>query len=191
MVAPRPSDDLFAGRQRRARDADLAHMRSRLEPASRSTELRRARAAGAAGAGGRAPCWRGCAPASAELALHETAALPSPAAAAAVARSGYTGEDGFEISVAAGDAEAWPRRCSREPEVAPAGLGARDTLRLEAGLCLYGHDIDDDHDPDRGRASPGRSGKRRRGAGGFSGRGRDPAASWPTGAPRKRVGLRA
>ena len=57
-------------------------------------------------------------------------------------RSGYAGEDGFEISVAANDAEALGRALLAEPEVAPAGLGARDTLRLEAGLCLYGHDID-------------------------------------------------
>ena len=57
-------------------------------------------------------------------------------------RSGYTGEDGFEISVAASAAEALARALLAEPEVAPAGLGARDTLRLEAGLCLYGHDID-------------------------------------------------
>ncbi len=57
-------------------------------------------------------------------------------------RSGYTGEDGFEISVASADAEALARALLAEPEVSPAGLGARDTLRLEAGLCLYGHDID-------------------------------------------------
>ncbi len=59
-----------------------------------------------------------------------------------VTRSGYTGEDGFEISVPAAQAEALARALLAEPEVAPAGLGARDTLRLEAGLCLYGHDID-------------------------------------------------
>ena len=57
-------------------------------------------------------------------------------------RSGYTGEDGFEISVADGDAEALARAMLAETDVWPAGLGARDTLRLEAGLCLYGHDID-------------------------------------------------
>jgi aminomethyltransferase len=57
-------------------------------------------------------------------------------------RSGYTGEDGFEISVAEDDAEALARALLAAPEVQPAGLGARDTLRLEAGLCLYGHDID-------------------------------------------------
>ena len=57
-------------------------------------------------------------------------------------RSGYTGEDGFEISVPADAAERLARALLAQPEVQPAGLGARDTLRLEAGLCLYGHDID-------------------------------------------------
>jgi aminomethyltransferase len=59
-----------------------------------------------------------------------------------VTRSGYTGEDGFEISVPADAAVALARLLLAQPEVKPAGLGARDTLRLEAGLCLYGHDID-------------------------------------------------
>ena len=58
-----------------------------------------------------------------------------------VTRSGYTGEDGFEISVPAQQAEALARALLAQPEVMPVGLGARDTLRLEAGLCLYGHDI--------------------------------------------------
>ncbi len=60
-----------------------------------------------------------------------------------VSRSGYTGEDGFEISVANDAAEALARALLAEPEVAPAGLGARDSLRLEAGLCLWGNDIDE------------------------------------------------
>src|SRR4051812_12607904 len=59
-----------------------------------------------------------------------------------VTRSGYTGEDGFEISVADAAAQALARELLAQPEVKPAGLGARDTLRLEAGLCLHGHDID-------------------------------------------------
>ena len=59
-----------------------------------------------------------------------------------VTRSGYTGEDGFEISVPAEAAVALAKALLSQPEVKPAGLGARDTLRLEAGLCLYGHDID-------------------------------------------------
>jgi aminomethyltransferase len=58
-----------------------------------------------------------------------------------VTRSGYTGEDGFEISVPAAAATALAEALLAQSEVAPAGLGARDTLRLEAGLCLYGHDI--------------------------------------------------
>jgi aminomethyltransferase len=64
-----------------------------------------------------------------------------------VGRTGYTGEDGLEISMAATDAEKIARALLKEPEVAPIGLGARDSLRLEAGLCLYGHDIDETTDP--------------------------------------------
>jgi aminomethyltransferase len=60
-----------------------------------------------------------------------------------VSRSGYTGEDGFEISLPAEAARELAQRLIDEPEVAPAGLGARDSLRLEAGLCLYGNDIDE------------------------------------------------
>ncbi|ADX46029.1 glycine cleavage system T protein [Paracidovorax avenae ATCC 19860] len=59
-----------------------------------------------------------------------------------VTRSGYTGEDGFEISVPASQAEALARALLAQPEVKPIGLGARNSLRLEAGLCLYGNDID-------------------------------------------------
>jgi aminomethyltransferase len=60
-----------------------------------------------------------------------------------VTRSGYTGEDGFEISVAGSDAEALADALIANPDVVPVGLGARDSLRLEAGLCLYGNDIDE------------------------------------------------
>ena len=60
-----------------------------------------------------------------------------------ISRSGYTGEDGYEISISDADAEAFAEKLLAEPEVAPAGLGARDSLRLEAGLCLYGNDIDE------------------------------------------------
>ena len=63
-------------------------------------------------------------------------------AACYVTRSGYTGEDGFEISVPAESAEALARALLDQPEVLPIGLGARNSLRLEAGLCLYGNDID-------------------------------------------------
>ncbi len=64
-----------------------------------------------------------------------------------VSRSGYTGEDGFEISVPASDAEAIARALLAEAEVKPVGLGARDSLRLEAGLPLYGHDLDETTSP--------------------------------------------
>jgi aminomethyltransferase len=64
-----------------------------------------------------------------------------------VTRSGYTGEDGFEISVPAASAELLARALLEQAEVKPAGLGARDTLRLEAGLCLYGHDITEQTTP--------------------------------------------
>jgi aminomethyltransferase len=59
-----------------------------------------------------------------------------------VSRSGYTGEDGFEMSLPMAQAEAFAVSLLDMPEVMPIGLGARDSLRLEAGLCLYGHDID-------------------------------------------------
>ena len=68
-------------------------------------------------------------------------------APAIISRSGYTGEDGFEISVEGSDADRVARALLLQPEVLPIGLGARDSLRLEAGLCLYGHDIDETTNP--------------------------------------------
>ena len=68
-------------------------------------------------------------------------------APAIVSRTGYTGEDGFEISLGGRDAERVARALLGEADVMPIGLGARDSLRLEAGLCLYGHDIDESTDP--------------------------------------------
>ena len=85
-----------------------------------------------------------------------------------VTRSGYTGEDGFEISVPNDHAEALARKLLAMPEVKPIGLGARDSLRLEAGLCLYGHDIDTTTTPiEAGLAWS--IGPRRRKDGGFPG----------------------
>jgi aminomethyltransferase len=75
------------------------------------------------------------------------AAISIDGAACLVSRSGYTGEDGFEISVPADRAEAFARTLLRQPGVMPVGLGARDSLRLEAGLCLYGNDIDETTNP--------------------------------------------
>jgi len=64
-----------------------------------------------------------------------------------ISRSGYTGEDGYEISMAAGDAQAFAQALLAEPDVKPIGLGARDSLRLEAGMPLYGHHIDETTSP--------------------------------------------
>jgi aminomethyltransferase len=105
-----------------------------------------------------------------------------------VSRSGYTGEDGYEISVAASGAEALARKLLAEPEVAPIGLGARDTLRLEAGLCLYGHDIDTTTTPVEAGLAWTIS-KRRRAEGGFPGAARI-SKELAEGPARKRVGIR-
>jgi aminomethyltransferase len=85
-----------------------------------------------------------------------------------ISRSGYTGEDGFEISIPADHAEALAEALCQQPEVKPVGLGARDSLRLEAGLPLYGHDLERRIDPVQGDLSFAIS-KRRREEGGFNG----------------------
>lgn len=127
------------------------------------------------------------APAAAAMAFMSWCRLDLAGIACWVSRSGYTGEDGFEISLPADQAEALARRLLADPEVKPIGLGARDTLRLEAGLCLYGSDIDGTTTPvEAGLAWT--IGKRRRAAGGFPG-----AAvilgQLANGPPRLRVGL--
>ncbi len=85
-----------------------------------------------------------------------------------ISRSGYTGEDGFEISVRAADVEALANALASDGSVKPIGLGARDSLRLEAGLPLYGHDMDASCDPVEAGAAFAIS-KRRRAQGGFNG----------------------
>ena len=89
-------------------------------------------------------------------------------ASVTISRSGYTGEDGFEISLPSGSAEAIADLLCSEPEVKPIGLGARDSLRLEAGLPLYGHDLSEDTDPVSADLLFGIN-KRRRSQGGFIG----------------------
>jgi aminomethyltransferase len=102
-------------------------------------------------------------------------------------RSGYTGEDGFEISVAADRAVDFARLLLTQPEVKPIGLGARDSLRLEAGLCLYGNDITTATTPIEADLSWAIA-KRRREQGGFPGAGQL-QRQWAEGASRKRVGI--
>src|SRR5436309_8830207 len=109
-----------------------------------------------------------------------------------VSRSGYTGEDGFEISVPAEQAEALATALLENPEVLPIGLGARDSLRLEAGLCLYGHDIDTTTTPVEGALEWSVQKSRRHGgarAGGFPGADKI-LSQLANGAPRRRVGLK-
>lgn len=109
-----------------------------------------------------------------------------------ISRSGYTGEDGFEISVPNGGAEGLARALLAMPEVAPIGLGARDSLRLEAGLCLYGHDIDINTTPvEAGLTWAIQKARRTGGAreGGFPGAARI-LLELVEGPDRQRVGLR-
>jgi aminomethyltransferase len=129
------------------------------------------------------------APEAASLAFMKIARMDVAGVGAIVSRSGYTGEDGYEISIAAHDAMHVARAILGEPEVLPIGLGARDSLRLEAGLCLYGHDLDEDIDP-VSASLVWSMGKRRRGEGGF------PAAEKilgliANGAKQKRVGIQS
>ncbi|QYY24080.1 glycine cleavage system aminomethyltransferase GcvT [Diaphorobacter sp. MNS-0] len=110
-----------------------------------------------------------------------------------VTRSGYTGEDGFEISVPATQAEALARTLLAQPEVKPIGLGARNSLRLEAGLCLYGNDIDTTTTPPEAGLNWAIQKVRRTGgarAGGFPGADKVLAQiDSPATLTRKRVGL--
>jgi len=110
-----------------------------------------------------------------------------------VSRSGYTGEDGFEISIPADAAERVVTTLLSDPDVLPIGLGARDSLRLEAGLCLYGHDIDTTTTPVEGALEWSVQKSRRSGgarAGGFPGA--DVILKqFDGGAARRRVGLKA
>ena len=109
-----------------------------------------------------------------------------------VSRSGYTGEDGFEISVPAEQAEVLAQKLLENGDVLPIGLGARDSLRLEAGLCLYGHDIDTTTTPAEGALEWSIQKSRRTAgvrAGGFPGADKI-LPQLENGAPRRRVGLK-
>ncbi len=128
------------------RERDLAHLRANL-PGHCKIEDLADRALLALQGPAAAAVLADAAPRAPEMSFMSGAALDVFDMACFVTRSGYTGEDGFEISVPADAAEHVARRLLARAEVAPIGLGARDTLRLEAGLCLYGNDIDETTTP--------------------------------------------
>ncbi|MFT6451092.1 MAG: aminomethyltransferase [Halocynthiibacter sp.] len=131
------------------------------------------------------------APGVTDMRFMDVATLPSAYGDLWISRSGYTGEDGFEISVEAGQAQALAKALLAIEAVEPIGLGARDSLRLEAGLCLYGHDIDEQTSPTEAALNWAIQKPRRLNgdrAGGFPGADRI-LNELENGATRKRVGL--
>ncbi len=138
LMVARSENRLFVVMNASRAEGDVAHLRLHgIEP-----ELHEERALLALQGPLAAAVMARLAPAAASLPFMGITSCAVAGIACWVSRSGYTGEDGFEISAPAQDAEALAVRLLAEPECAPAGLAARDTLRLEAGLCLYGQDID-------------------------------------------------
>lgn len=131
-------------------------------------------------------------PEAAEMRFMDVRTITLDGVEAWVARSGYTGEDGYEISLPAEATEAFARRLLEHEAVELAGLGARDSLRLEAGLCLYGNDIDESTRPVEAGLNWAIPKVRRKGGereGGFPGA-EQVLADYENGTARKRVGLR-
>ena len=190
LMVTRRVDHLFLVVNASCKDADTAHLRDRIG-ARCAIEPMPDRALLALQGPKAAAVMARLAPTLASLVFMSGADARIAGIDVFATRSGYTGEDGFEISVAAGDAEALARALLAEPEVLPAGLGARDTLRLEAGLCLYGHDIDTTTTPIEAGLTWAIQKVRRPGgdrAGGFPGA--DVIGAQITGGvTRKRVGL--
>ena len=142
MVANLGQDRLFLVVNASRKDDDFTHIATDLT-AGVQLQIHEDRALLALQGPAAATVMARIAPEAAQLPFMGVAAVALAGVRCLVSRSGYTGEDGFEISVPADQAEALAQRLVAEPEVAPAGLGARDSLRLEAGLCLYGNDIDE------------------------------------------------
>jgi aminomethyltransferase len=187
LMATRLADGLFLVVNAARKEADLVHLHDRLRTSTSIEPLSdRALLAlqGPAAAAVLSRLIEGIAP----LRFMSAAEMTIGGRQCLVTRSGYTGEDGFEISLPAGEAEEFARRLIAEPEVLPIGLGARDSLRLEAGLCLHGHDIDETTTPIEADLA-WTIGKRRRAEGGFPG-----AAivlrQLAEGPSRRRVGIR-
>jgi aminomethyltransferase len=186
LMVTRRADHLFLVVNAGCKAEDIAHMRAKLPKDVRVEPLPDRALLALQGPAARTVMDR-LAPGATALGFMTAGAVKVAGIDCWISRSGYTGEDGFEISVADRDAEALARALLKEAEVKPIGLGARDSLRLEAGLCLYGHDIDTTTTPiEAGLAWS--IGKRRREQGGFPGAA-IVQAELKHGPKRRRVGI--
>ena len=189
MIANR-GDHLFLVVNAACKAADEAHLRAHLSDSCEIEALTDRALMALQGPKAEAALAR-LAPGAAAMTFMDVADVEIEGAACIVSRSGYTGEDGYEISCPAGDAETIARALLAMDEVEAIGLGARDSLRLESGLCLYGHDLDTTTTPVEGALAWAIQKVRRRGGdreGGFPGA-QIILDQLENGAPRKRVGL--
>ncbi len=186
IIATNVDDYLFLVINAARKEVDLAHLRAALPATCELAELSERALLALQGPAAAAVMAR-LAPGAERLDFMSAVPFVVDGSPLAVTRSGYTGEDGFEISVPAADAVRIAELLLGHDEVAPAGLGARDTLRLEAGLCLYGHDIDETTTPVEAGLAWTIS-KRRRAEGGFPGADRI-LREIADGPARRRVGL--
>jgi len=190
LMFARRGEDILVVVNAACKQADIARMKAALEPDVRVTPLDDRALIALQGPGAEAVL-AGLDARAAAMRFMDVADLELGGMAVWASRSGYTGEDGYEISVAPGDAEALVRALLAQDAVEAIGLGARDSLRLEAGLCLYGHDIDAATNPVEAALTWAIQKVRRQGgarAGGFPGAAAILAAL-DSGAARKRVGL--
>jgi aminomethyltransferase len=187
LIVTRLETALFVVVNAATKDRDFSHLRDHLGPAA-AVERLDDRALLALQGPMAAAVLERLAPGIVQLPFMTAAETAVDGRQCLVTRSGYTGEDGFEISLPAAQAPALAERLLAEPEVKPIGLGARDSLRLEAGLCLYGHDIDETTTPVEADLA-WTIGRRRREEGGFPGAGII-LQQLAQGPPRKRVGIR-
>ncbi len=191
MVANLGNDQLFLVVNAACKDQDLAHLRQHIGDQCSIEPLFEERALLALQGPAAVTVLARLAPEVAQMTFMQFKPVTVSGIDCFVSRSGYTGEDGFEISVPASSAEALARALLAEPEVAAIGLGARDSLRLEAGLCLYGHDMNNETTPIEASLLWAISKVRRADgarAGGFPGA-EQVFAQQQNGVSRKRVGL--
>ncbi len=190
MVANR-GDHLFLVVNAACKQDDIAHLRAHLSEACEIEEVADRALIALQGPLAEAAL-EAVAPGAAEMAFMDVRTVESRFGALWVSRSGYTGEDGFEVSVAEARAGEFARALLDRDGVAPIGLGARDSLRLEAGLCLFGNDIDATTSPVEAALEWAVQKARRPGGareGGYPGADRI-GREFREGAERRRVGLR-